>query len=158
MSRGSPKAERRREIEDFLGIAFAKATPAPELGDFAAIKARLRVQLVPDEILQQSPQIAHRRFSETLHVVYVLDEPERYQYVTRAMIAGWRVDPAVVEAAAVRNLAANSKDAPFQLIVADRAPIIALARDDDNYALARLLVPDWLEEIRRALKLSLIHI
>jgi hypothetical protein len=151
---GLPEAERRREIEDFLGIALAKATPAPEPGDFAAIKARLRVQLVPDEILQQSPQIAHRRFSETLHVVYVLDEPERYQYVTRAMIAGWRVDPAVVEATAVRNLAANSKDAPFQLIVADRTPIIALAREDDNYALARLLVPDWLEEIRRALKVD----
>lgn len=150
--RGLTEAERRREVDEFLGLAFAKAGPAPEPADFAAIKGRLRVQLVPDEILQQNPQLAHRRFSETLNVVYVLDEPRRYQYVTREMIAGWHVDPAVVEATAVRNLAGASKDVPFQLVVADRTPVAALAREDDNYALARLLVPDWLEEIRKALK------
>jgi hypothetical protein len=148
------EAERRRDIADFLGIAFAKAAPAPELKDFAAIKARLRVQLVPDEILQQSPQIAHRRFSETLHVVYVLDEPQRYQYVTQAMMEGWRIDPGAVETTAVKNLAATSRDAPFQLVLADRTPIMALARDDDNYAVARLLVPDYLEQIRKALKVD----
>lgn len=151
---GLSEAERRREVEAFLGIALAKAAPASAPGDFAAIKARLRVQLVPDEILQQSPQIAHRRFSETLHVVCVLDEAERYQYVTREMIAGWRVDPALVEAAGVGNLAATSKDMPFQLILADRTPIAALGRGDDDYALARLLVPAWLEEVRRALKVD----
>ncbi|MEL6060968.1 MULTISPECIES: hypothetical protein [unclassified Methylobacterium] len=149
---GLSAAERRREVEEFLSVAFAKAAPGPETGDFAAIRSRLRPQLVPDEILQQYTMLAHRRFSETLHVVYVLDEPNRYQYVTRAMLAGWQVDPALVEATAVANLAATSREAPFELVLGDGAPLFAMANAGDDFAIARLLVPSYLDEIRRALK------
>ncbi|MCJ2135827.1 hypothetical protein MKK69_17500 [Methylobacterium sp. J-026] len=149
---GLSETERRREVEEFLGVAFAKAVPAPDTGDFAAIRSRLRPQLVPNEILQQYKMLAHRRFSETLHVVYVLDEPNRYQYVTREMLAGWQVDPALVETTAVANLAATSADAPFELVLGDGAPLFAMADPGDDFAIARLLVPSYLDEIRTALK------
>lgn len=149
---GLSEAERRREVEEFLAVAFAKAAPAPDAGDFTAIRPRLRPQVVPDEILQQYTMLAHRRFSETLHVVYVLDEPNRYQYVTREMLAGWQVDPALVETAAVANLTGTSRDAPFQLVLGDGAPLFAMADPGDDFAIARLLVPSYLDEIRHALK------
>ncbi|MCJ2086555.1 hypothetical protein MKK88_11210 [Methylobacterium sp. E-005] len=149
---GLSETERRREVEEFLAVALARAAPAPDTGNFAAVRSRLRPQLVPDEILQQYTMLAHRRFSETLHVVYVLDEPNRYQYVTREMLAGWRVDPAEVETAAVANLAATSRDAPFQLMLGDGAPLFTMADPGDDFAIARLLVPSYLDEIRHALK------
>jgi hypothetical protein len=149
---GLTETERRREVKEFLAVAFAKAAPAPDTGDFATIRSRLRPQLVPDEILQQYTMLAHRRFSETLHVVYVLDEPNRYQYVTHEMLAGWRVDPALVETTAVANLTAASKDAPFQLVLGDGAPLFAMARPGDDFAIARMLVPSYLDAIRTALK------
>ncbi|MCJ2068351.1 hypothetical protein MKK75_05930 [Methylobacterium sp. J-030] len=149
---GLSEAERRQEVEEFLAVAFAKAGPASDTGDLATVRSRLRPQLVPDEILQQYKMLAHRRFSETLHVVYVLDEPNRYQYVTRDMLAGWRVDPAEVETAAIANLAATSRDAPFHLVVGDGAPLFAIADPGDDFAIARLLVPSYLDEIRHALK------
>lgn len=151
---GLSETERRREVEEFLAVAFARAAPAPDTGSFAAVRSRLRPQLVPDEILQQYKMLAHRRFSETLHVVYVLDEPNRYQYVTRDMLAGWRVDPAQVETAAVANLAATSKDQPFHLVLGDGAPLFAMADPGDDFAIARLLVPAYLDEIRHALKVD----
>ena len=149
---GLSETERRQEVEEFLAVAFAKAAPAPDTGDFATIRSRLRPQLVPDEILQQYTMLAHRRFSETLHVVCVLDEPNRYQYVTREMLAGWQVDPAQVEATAVANLSATSKDAPFELVLGDGAPLFAMANPGDDFAVARLLVPSYLDTIRKALK------
>jgi hypothetical protein len=149
---GLSEAERRREVEEFLTVAFAKAAPVADTADFPAIRSRLRPQLVPDEILQQYKMLAHRRFSETLHVVYVLDEPNRYQYVTREMLAGWRVDPALVETTAVANLTAASKDQPFHLVLGDGAPLFAMADPGDDFAIARLLVPAYLDEIRSALK------
>lgn len=145
-------AERRRAIEAFLADVLAGSGPATDPGDFAAVKARLRVQLVPEEILRQHAEIARRRFSETLFVVYVLDEPSRYRYVTRAMLAGWRVDPALVEATAVKNLAATSKDTPFSLGLGNDVPMFAIAESGDDDNAARLLVPDYLEQIRGALK------
>jgi uncharacterized protein YtpQ (UPF0354 family) len=151
---GRAEAERRREVEEFLSVALAKAAPALETGDFAAVRSRLRPQLVPDEILQQYTMLAHRRFSDTLHVVYVLDEPNRYQYVTREMLAGWQVDPARVEAAAVANLTATSKDTPFALVMGDDAPLFAMANPSDDFAIARMLVPSYLDEIRNALKVD----
>ena len=149
---GLSEPERRRGGEEFRAGAFAKAAPAPDTGDFATIRSRLRPHLVPDEILQQYTMLAHRRFSETLHVVYVLDEPNRYQYVTRAMLAGWQVNPALVETTAVANLAATSKDAPFELVLGDGAPLFAVADPRDDFADARLLVPSYLDAIRTALK------
>ncbi|WP_267358312.1 MULTISPECIES: hypothetical protein [unclassified Methylobacterium] len=149
---GLSEPGRRHEVEEFLAVALAKAAPAPDTGDFATIRSRLRPQLVPDEILQQYTMLAHRRFSETLHVVYVLDEPNRYQYVTREMLAGWQIDPAQVETTAVANLAATSKDAPFELVLGDGAPLFAMANPGDDFAIARLLVPPYLNEIRSALK------
>lgn len=149
---GLSEAGRRHEVEEFLAVAFAKAAPAADTGDFATIRPSLRPQLVPDEILQQYKMLAHRRFSETLHVVYVLDEPNRYRYVTREMIAGWQVDPVEVETTAVANLAATSKDAPFELILGDGAPLFAMAHPGDDFAIARLLVPSYLDEIRNALR------
>ncbi|MCJ2138735.1 DUF1444 family protein [Methylobacterium sp. E-066] len=145
-------AERRQAIETFLADVFTGSELAPDPGDFAAVTSRLRVQLVPEEILRQHAEIAHRRFSETLFVVYVLDEPKRYRYVTRAMLADWQVDPAIVEAMAVKNLAATSKDAPFNLGLGDGVPMFAIAESGDDYDAARLLVPDYLEQIRSALK------
>jgi len=149
---GLTGSERRRAIAEFIADVLTRSQPATDPGDFAAIQSRLRVQLVPEEILHQRPEIAHRRFSETLFVVYVLDEPKRYQYVTRAMLAGWHVEPALVEATAVKNLAATSKDAPFSLGVGDDTPIFAIADSGDDYDAARLLVPDYLDQMRRALK------
>ena len=151
---GLAEAERRREVEEFLSVALAKAAPALETGNFAAVRSRLRPQLVPDEILQQYEMLAHRRFSETLHVVYVLDEPNRYQYVTREMLAGWQVDPALVETTAVANLAATSKDAPFALVMGDDAPLFAMTNPGDDFAIARMIVPSYLDEIRNALKVD----
>ncbi|MCJ2121558.1 DUF1444 family protein [Methylobacterium sp. J-077] len=145
-------AERRQAIAKFLADVLATSEPATDPGDFAAVKSRLRVQLVPEEILRQHAEIARRRFSETLFVVYVLDEPKRYRYVTRAMLAGWRVDPALVEATAIKNLAATSKDAPFSLGVGDGTPMFAIAESGDDYDAARLLVSNYLDEMRSALK------
>ncbi|MFC6744936.1 hypothetical protein ACFQFG_08390 [Methylobacterium persicinum] len=53
------------------------------------MKPRLRVQLLPRDFLREHPELVQRPFSTTLAVVYVLDEPKRYRYVTRDMVAEW---------------------------------------------------------------------
>ncbi|WP_170248981.1 DUF1444 family protein [Methylobacterium haplocladii] len=146
--------ERRQAIESYL-TAFLRPAPGAPSGHtqtFDTAKSRLRVQLVPHEVLRQTPSLVHRAFSETLIVTYVLDEPNRYQYVTRDMLAGWGVDAASLEAPALANLDAASKKANFQLAIADDIPVLVMVATVDNYDAARLMLPGYLAQIAEALK------
>ena len=149
---------RRRMIEAHLATALkaVDAPPSSEEPSLAAVRAQLRVQLLPHEILRQVPDLATRTFSETLVVAYVIDGTDRMRYLTRPMLAGWGVDTAAIrnaiEAPALANLAEASKDVPFALAVADGTPIFVMTTADDNYDAARLMLPSYLDRIRNALK------
>lgn len=149
---------RRRMIEAHLATAL-KAVDAPPSSDepsLAAVRAQLRIQLLPRDILRQVPDLATRTFSETLVVAYVIDGTDRMRYLTRPMLDTWGVDAAAIQIAiegpALANLAEASKDAAFALAVADGTPIFAMTNTDDNYDAARLMLPSYLERIRNALK------
>ena len=149
---------RRRMIEAHLATALKAVDAPPPSGEpsLAAVRPQLRVQLLPREILRQVPDLATRTFSETLVVAYVIDGAERMRYLTRPMLAGWGVGAAAIgtaiEAPALANLAAASKDAAFALLVADGTPILAMTNADDNYDAARLMLPSYLGRVRSALK------
>lgn len=146
--------DRRQAIESYLTELMrpAPGIPSGDSQTFETVKSRLRVQLVPREVLRQTPELVHRAFSETLIVTYVLDEPNRYQYVTRPMLARWNIDAASLEAPALVNLAAASKKANFRLALADDVPVLALVATGDNYDAARLMLPYYLTQIAEALK------
>lgn len=151
--RDLPAPERRKAIETFLATALPSAQDAQCCRSTAydAVKARLRVQLLPREVIGDHPEFVQRPFSETLNVVYVLDEPKRYRYVTGDMLAGWGVDRALVEAVAVKNLAAASGDVPAQLVVDKDRPAYLISQAGDDYDAARLLVPSFLAGLRKSL-------
>lgn len=134
------------------GVPTARAAGCCAIPPYADAKPRLRVQLVPPSMIMQNPELAARRFSQTLFVVCVLDEANRYLYVTREMLAAWGLDLAAAEAVGVENLAAASKDTPFNVGVGDGKPIFVIAASGDDYDAARLLLPRYLEDIRKALK------
>ena len=149
---------RRRLSEAHLATALkaVNAPPSTEEPSLAAVRTQLRVQLLPREILRQVPDLATRTFSETLVVAYVIDGADRMRYVTRSMLDGWGVGaaaiPSAIEAPALANLAEASKDAAFALAVADGTPIFVMTSEDDNYDAARLMLPNYLDRVRSALK------
>ena len=150
--------ERRRMIEAHLLTALkaVDAPPSSEEPSLVAVRAQLRVQLLPREILRQVPDLATRTFSETLVVAYVIDGSDRMRYLTRPMLKGWGVGDAAIRTAiegpALANLAAASKDAAFALAVADGTPIFVMTTEDDTYDAARLMLPSYLDRVRHALK------
>ncbi len=149
-----PASEARSRIGAFLSEALSdrQGDPCCASVDYANAKRRLRVQLVPHEIIADHPELVRRPFSETLNVVYVLDEPKRYRYVTHDLLAAWGVERAQVEAVAVANLAEASTDIPAQLAVSKGRPSYLLSQAGDDYDAARLLVPRFLRGLREALK------
>ncbi|MFC6744937.1 DUF1444 family protein [Methylobacterium persicinum] len=62
------------------------------------------------------------------------------------------VDLAAVEAVAVTNLAEASQDVAAELAVDGDQPFYLLSRSGDDYDAARLLLPRFLDELRKALK------
>lgn len=149
-----PAAPKRKEIEAFLASMLPGTSPQPCCASrgYEEVKARLRVQLVPLEIIRAHPELARRPFSETLSVVYVLDEAERYQYVTRDLLTHWKVDQEVVEAVAIANLAKASMNVRAELALDGDTPSYLVSQGGDDYDAARLLVPDFLNELRKNLK------
>ncbi len=68
------------------------------------------------------------------------------------MLAGWGVDAAAVEAVAVKNLSDASSDVAVDLAVTNGRPSYILSHSGDDYDAARLMLPHFLEELRRNLK------
>lgn len=152
--RDRPVSERRNDIAAFLVTALpgAEAPGCCRSSSYGEVKARLRVQLLPRSVIRDHPELVQRPFSETLHVVYVLDEQRRYQYVTGDMLAGWQVDRAIVEATAVANLAAASMKISAEIVEDGDKPAYLVSESGDDYDAARLTVPSFLAGLREALK------
>ncbi|MGU3539029.1 DUF1444 family protein [Methylobacterium sp. A54F] len=152
---GLAPADRRRTIETHLTRALAAAC-GPRCGgegpSFAEAKARLRIQLSSKAALGGTDLLVHRPFSDQLAVTYVLDDKDRYQYVTRAMFEDWGIEAAALEGQASANLETASADADISLAVADGVPVLAMVMTGDGYDAARLLLPGYLGSLRRALK------
>lgn len=151
---GLTASERRQKIEEFFSslLAAELRQGCCTTQAYAEARKRLRVQLLPREVFAEHPELVSRPFSDTLNVVYVLDEPKRYQYVTKDMLAGWGVDAAAVEAVAVKNLSDASSDVAVDLAVTNGRPSYILSHSGDDYDAARLMLPHFLEELRRNLK------
>lgn len=153
--RDLPASEKRSRIGAFFTGLLADR---PDQGcctplTYPDARRRLRVQLVPHEIIADHPELVRRPFSETLNVVYVLDEPQRYRYVTRDMLEAWGVDRTQIESVAVANLAEASADIPAELALSAKGqPAYLLSQGGDDYDAARLLVPRFLDGLRSALK------
>ncbi|GJE44668.1 hypothetical protein AEGHOMDF_3858 [Methylobacterium soli] len=151
---GLDPTARRKTIESYLARALVDPQGEPDRGSpgFADAKPRLRIQLAPKPAVAHAGTLAQRPFSDLLAVTYVLDEAERYQYVTLAMLDSWKTDAASIERQAIANLEAASKETAISLVVADGTPVLAMVMTGDGYDAARLLLPGFLAEIRHALK------
>ncbi|WP_132255863.1 DUF1444 family protein [Methylobacterium segetis] len=155
--RGRSEAERQRRILAFLtrtmpGGPYPKDSPPPARTEpFAAAQARLRIQLVPPDYATRTPDLVTRPFSKRLLVAYALDEPNRYQLITIPMLTAWGIEAGVLDEPARRNSEAEARQVSIEASPTGATGRFATSATEDGYAASRLLLPGFMERVRKAL-------
>lgn len=93
---------------------------AAQPGDFAGNSGRILPQVVPGSVVDYSRRDDHELlsvgFTAGLHIAFVLDEPERYRYISVVQAEIWQVSAAALLVVALGNLTRLSQDIVWQQV------------------------------------------
>lgn len=146
-------AARRAEILRFADAALPTG-PAKAHASFASVEKRLRIQIAPAEYgAANSPMRAlHRDFGEGLIVAYVVDYPDRIEYVREERAKEWKVDRDTIERAAIANLEGRLRSEPIEVEqVKSGIGRHMIVVDGDGFGAARVLCPNYMMRLHEKL-------
>ncbi|WP_210302198.1 DUF1444 family protein [Methylobacterium brachythecii] len=157
---GLEPGRRRAEIVKFLGVVEAQrrkkaATESTSGETFDQARPRLRIQIVPTDYLAKGLDVVHRKLSDELVIVYALDEPDSYGTLTNKQIDRWGVAAATVENTAIANLEDASRTVEPKIRTGRGGGFVTISTGD-SYDGARLLLPGFLDRVRKDLGPSLV--
>lgn len=136
-------------VADFLANCVHDLPPTIS-GDFAANRARILPQIVPASLVRFSRRdgqpVAVMPFVDRLSIAFVVDEPERYCYISRDVMTDWRVTETDLLTVALVNLRALSVQAPFQQIGEGERAMLAF-ENFDGYDASRILLSRLMAEV-----------
>lgn len=123
-------------------VDHAGATPGPA-GGFAVNRARILPQIVPPTLSHFCSNEGHALvtvpFAGDLAVAFVLDEEERYCYITAQTARTWEVTEAELMAAALDNLRQLSEGLAWKRIGTGERTLY-LCETFDGYDASRILL------------------
>lgn len=127
-----------------LWVPRRRAGPGPGIrGDFAANRSRILPQVVPESLLAvcraSGRELVTVPFPGQLAVAFVVDEEERYYYITRQTQRSWRVSEAEMLAQALGNLRETSQDLVWKQIGTGPRTFF-LCETFDGYDASRILL------------------
>ena len=151
--RSLPPASRDQEILKFIDGILAPASHPH--ANFADVRERLRVQLVPAEYLTLNEKtktpIVHRPLAQDVIIAYAIDEPNRYALVLEDELAKWEVTANKLHDQAVANLEATAKDIKVEVKATGPNKRFAAFANQDDYNAARCLCPVFMGRVHAAL-------
>ena len=116
----------------------------------------MRPQIVPADYVGQAPDLVHRPFLAGLMVAYAIDEKDRYKLLRQPDIDAWNIGQAEIETRAITNLETASADISVELGSNPEGGAFVAVSTSDGYDAARLLLPQFMRRVRRAMKASLV--
>lgn len=119
----------------------------PQATDFAANRARVFPQVVPPSLLEfcrgEERELAAVPFAADLSVAFVLDEVERYCYITATTAQRWDVSGPDLMAVAIGNLERDSHTLAWKQIGTGERTFY-LCETFDGYDASRILLTEML--------------
>lgn len=119
-------------------------------GSFAANRDRVLPQIVPASLVRTSRRdgqpVAVVPFVSGLSIAFVVDEPERYCYISRDVMGDWGVTETDLLSVALDNLRSISMEAPFQQIGAGERAMLVF-ETFDGYDASRILLGRLMVEV-----------
>lgn len=118
-----------REILEqyFSSIVDPQPLEALEI-DWETAKKMLMPQLMPREFTTNIPLVFHQFYGDIL-LGFVLDRPDRYQYVTQSDLKNWGVSMSDIQNIALENLDARSRDMDMTCIEGNNALLMVGSGD-----------------------------
>lgn len=151
----------RRTAVPSREAAAASSPPAPRTGEeafpvadggggLAQVRARVLPQVVPMSLLEHcqhvGQELATMPLTDSLAVAMVVDEAERYRYITLEMLTQWQAKPVAVLALALQNLKKMSLHLSWKQI-GSGAKAMFLCETFDGYDASRVLLGGKLVEL-----------
>lgn len=142
--------ERDQVIGHFLSRLVYQEPPEVR-GDWAENRVNVMPQLVPPSLLEfcrdAGRELASIEYVGELSIAFVVDEPERYSYIQRALAEDWGVSALEMLATGVRNLELMNTLAPeYQRFGTDERTTLVW-ETFDGYDASRLLLTRELVEM-----------